>query len=115
MPNAAGSMSTKVRVEQATVIRERDRLVPVDAQPYDLQFFPHPPRAELPLGKAQIMALAEAGTQAGFDLAGYCTQAQFLIGNGLPERLAEAEARAHDPVIASDEPEWLALPAPLAA
>ena len=28
---------------------------------------------------------------------------------------SEAEARAHDPVIASDEPEWLALPAPLAA
>lgn len=39
-------------------------------------------------------ALAEAGTQAGFDLAGYCTQASFLLGNGLPDRLAEAEARA---------------------
>lgn len=41
-------------------------------------------------------ALAEAGTHAGFDLAGYCTQASFLIGNGLGERLAEAEARARD-------------------
>ena len=28
---------------------------------------------------------------------------------------SKAEARAHDPVIANDEPEWLALPAPLAA
>ena len=28
-------------------------------------------------------ALAEAGTNAGFDLAGYCTQASFLLGNGL--------------------------------
>lgn len=44
-------------------------------------------------------ALAEAGTQAGFDLAGYCTQASFLLGNGLPDRLAEAEARAADEAV----------------
>jgi SAM-dependent MidA family methyltransferase len=41
-------------------------------------------------------ALAEAGTQAGFELAGYCTQASFLIGNGLEKRMLEAEARARD-------------------
>ena len=41
-------------------------------------------------------ALAEAGTGAGFDLAGYCTQASFLIGNGLESNLAEAEDRAGD-------------------
>jgi SAM-dependent MidA family methyltransferase len=41
-------------------------------------------------------ALAEAGTQAGFDLAGYTTQANFLLGNGLQERLSEAEARADE-------------------
>jgi SAM-dependent MidA family methyltransferase len=41
-------------------------------------------------------ALAEAGTGAGFDLAGYATQAGFLIGNGLERNLAEAEARAAD-------------------
>jgi len=34
-------------------------------------------------------ALAEAGIHAGFDLAGYCSQASFLIGNGLAERLQE--------------------------
>lgn len=43
-------------------------------------------------------ALAEAGTHGGFELAGYCTQAGFLIGNGLEARLAEAEARASDDV-----------------
>jgi SAM-dependent MidA family methyltransferase len=32
-------------------------------------------------------ALAEAGVNAGFDLAGYCTQASFLLGNGLQQRL----------------------------
>ncbi|HHW4680385.1 MAG TPA: class I SAM-dependent methyltransferase [Xylella taiwanensis] len=37
-------------------------------------------------------ALAEAGTSAGFDLAGYCTQASFLLSNGLDQSLATAEA-----------------------
>ena len=41
-------------------------------------------------------ALAEAGTGAGFDFTGYCSQASFLIGNGLEQRLAEHEARAAD-------------------
>lgn len=41
-------------------------------------------------------ALAEAGTGAGFELAGYCTQASFLIGNGLQPNLAAAEARSTD-------------------
>jgi SAM-dependent MidA family methyltransferase len=41
-------------------------------------------------------ALAEAGQGAGFDFSGYCSQASFLIGNGLAENLAAAEARAHD-------------------
>ena len=43
-------------------------------------------------------ALAEAGTGAGFEFAGYCTQASFLLGNGLPQRLEEAEAKARDEV-----------------
>ena len=41
-------------------------------------------------------ALAEAGTGAGFDFSGYCSQASFLVGNGLMQRLEEAEARAKD-------------------
>lgn len=43
-------------------------------------------------------ALAEAGSGAGFEFAGYCSQASFLIGNGLEERLAEHEGRAADEV-----------------
>jgi SAM-dependent MidA family methyltransferase len=41
-------------------------------------------------------ALAEACSGAGFDFTGYCSQASFLIGNGIEQRLAEAEARARD-------------------
>lgn len=43
-------------------------------------------------------ALAEAGVGAGFDFAGYCAQASFLIGNRLQENLALAEARAADDI-----------------
>jgi SAM-dependent MidA family methyltransferase len=41
-------------------------------------------------------ALVEAGTAAGFDFAGYCTQAAFLVGNGLEARLAAHEQAAGD-------------------
>jgi len=43
-----------------------------------------------------LTALAEAGTQAGFELAGYCTQASFLLGNGLQQRLEDVEQRAQE-------------------
>lgn len=39
-------------------------------------------------------ALVEAGVHAGFDLAGYCSQANFLLGNGLAEVLQRIEAIA---------------------
>ncbi|MEN4903884.1 SAM-dependent methyltransferase [Luteimonas sp. TWI1437] len=41
-------------------------------------------------------ALAEAGTGAGFEFAGYCTQASLLLGNRLDARLAAHEAQADD-------------------
>ena len=41
-------------------------------------------------------ALAEAGTGAGFDLAGYCTQASFLLGNGLDRLLEVADTRTDE-------------------
>ena len=37
-------------------------------------------------------ALAEAGVAAGFDLAGYCSQSSFLLGNGLAGVLERIEA-----------------------
>lgn len=46
-------------------VRQGDRIVPVQAKSYDLQFFPHAPRTQAPKGKLQIMAVAEAFTAAG--------------------------------------------------
>lgn len=40
-------------------------------------------------------ALAEAGVAAGFDFAGYCSQASFLLGNGMAGVLERIE-RMHD-------------------
>ena len=40
--------------------------------------------------------LAEAGVGAGFEFAGYCSQASFLLGNRLQDNLALAESRAAD-------------------
>jgi SAM-dependent MidA family methyltransferase len=41
-------------------------------------------------------ALAEAGVNAGFDFAGYCTQAAFLAGNGLQAQLLDIEGIADE-------------------
>ena len=57
--------------------------------------FAHPGLQDI-TASVDFTALAEAGTGAGFDLAGYCTQSGFLLGNGLDALLAEAEARAKD-------------------
>jgi hypothetical protein len=46
-------------------IRAGDRLIPVEAQPYDLQFFPHPPKAQFEYGKARVMAVADMLTAGG--------------------------------------------------
>lgn len=43
-------------------------------------------------------ALAEAGTGAGFTFAGYCTQADFLISNGLEKFATAAEESCADEV-----------------
>ncbi|MGV8922846.1 MAG: class I SAM-dependent methyltransferase [Thermomonas sp.] len=43
-------------------------------------------------------AMAEAGTGAGFDFAGYCSQASFMIGNRLQENLELAESRSTDDI-----------------
>ena len=46
-------------------VRVGDRLIPVEAQPYDLQFFPHPPKQQLDFGRARIMAVADMLSTGG--------------------------------------------------
>jgi len=46
-------------------VRVGDRLVPVEAQPYDLQFIPHPPKQEQEYGRLQVMAVSDMLTSGG--------------------------------------------------
>ena len=41
-------------------------------------------------------ALAEAGTGAGYELAGYCSQSGFLLGNGITQLLELADTRTDE-------------------
>lgn len=57
-------------------------------------------------------ALAEAGLTAGFDLAGYCSQSSFLLGNGLAGVLARIEqiGDEHERLQRTQEVKRLTLP-----
>lgn len=46
-------------------VRVGDRLVPVEAQPYDLQFIPHPPKQQQEYGRLQVMAVSDMLTSGG--------------------------------------------------
>ena len=57
--------STLLLDEEGREVRIGDRLVPVSAQPYDLQFFPHPPKVQTDYGKARILAVSDMLTSGG--------------------------------------------------
>jgi hypothetical protein len=57
--------STVLLDDEGHEVRVGDRLVPVEAQPYDLQFFPHPPRQQADYGRLQVMAVADRLTSGG--------------------------------------------------
>ncbi|WP_123770415.1 LysM peptidoglycan-binding domain-containing protein [Vulcaniibacterium tengchongense] len=64
-------------------VRVGDRLIPVEAQPYDLQFFPHPPRQELPARRAHVLAVADTLTTGGpRDVVALSVGARDGIDNG---------------------------------
>ncbi|QOW19708.1 LysM peptidoglycan-binding domain-containing protein [Lysobacter ciconiae] len=51
--------TTMVLDDSGREVRIGDRLIPVAAQPYDLQFFPHPPRQQFDYGRARVLAVAD--------------------------------------------------------
>ena len=57
--------STLVVDQSGREVREGDRLIAVEAQPYDLQFFPHPPKQEFEYGKAKVLAVADMLSSGG--------------------------------------------------
>lgn len=57
--------STLLLDEEGREVRVGDRLVPIEPQPYDLQFFPHPPKQQTAYGKARVLAVADMLTSGG--------------------------------------------------
>jgi hypothetical protein len=57
--------STLLLDDPVAEVRVGDRLMPVEAQPYDLQFFPHPPKQTLEYGRARVLAVADMLTTGG--------------------------------------------------
>ena len=51
--------STFLVDDEGREVRQGDRLIPVEAQPYDLQFFPHAPKQQFEYGRAQVIAVAD--------------------------------------------------------
>ena len=56
---------TLVLQDEGREVRAGDRLIPVEAQPYDLQFFPHPPKQQVEYGRARVLAVADMLSTGG--------------------------------------------------
>jgi len=65
LPEGDVEAATVILDDRNTEARVGDRLIPVDAQPYDLQFFPHPPKQPLDADKARVLAVASSSLSAG--------------------------------------------------
>ena len=62
---AASEPATLLLDDNGREVRVGDRLIPVEAQPYDLQFFPHPPKAAAGYGRCRSLAVADMLTSGG--------------------------------------------------
>lgn len=61
-----GVDTTTLMLDDAQVdVRVGDRVIAVDAQPYDLQFFPHAPKVPVDQDKARVLAVASSLSAAG--------------------------------------------------
>jgi hypothetical protein len=75
--------STLLLDAEGREVRIGDRLIAVDAQPYDLQFFPHVPKQALDENKARVLAVANSLTSGGpRDVVALSVGAQDGIDNG---------------------------------
>ncbi len=64
--DVGGKMAVTLLLDsEGREVRVGDRVIPVEAQPYDLQFFPHPPKQQQEYGRLQVMAVADMLTTGG--------------------------------------------------
>jgi hypothetical protein len=91
--------STLLIDQEGREVRPGDRLVPVEAQPYDLQFFPHPPKQQFEYGRAQVLAVADQMLYGGpHDVIALSVGARDGVDNGTVFSLWRAGAEVVDRV-----------------
>jgi len=96
--------STLLLDEQGREVKVGDRLVPVDAQPYDLQFFPHPPKQQMEYGRARVLAVADMLTTGGpRDVVALSVGAREGVDNGTVFSVWRVGSNAVDKVAYGNE------------
>jgi hypothetical protein len=107
--------STLVVDQTGREVRAGDRLIPVEAQPYDLQFFPHPPKQEFAYGQAKVLAVADmistggprdvvalsVGSRDGVDNG--TVFSSWRVGSDAVDRVAVGDDRSYDTVGAGNK------------
>ncbi len=69
--------------DQNYEVRVGDKVVPVESIPYDLAFYPHPPKQQFPYQKAQVLAVADRDNVGGpRDVVALSVGARDGIDNG---------------------------------
>jgi hypothetical protein len=92
--------STLLLDEAGHEVRIGDRIVAVDPQPYDLQFFPHPPRQQAEYGRARVLAIADMLTTGGpRDVVALSIGAREGVDNGTVFSLWRVGSNAVDKVV----------------
>ena len=80
-------------------VRAGDRLIPVEAQTYDLQFFPHPPKQQAKYGRVTVMSVADHDKFGGTrDVIAISGGAREGIDNGTVFSLWRQGRHINDPV-----------------
>jgi hypothetical protein len=96
--------STVLLDQEGREVRVGDRLIPVDVQPYDLQFFPHPPRQQMEYGRAKVLAVADTSTTGGpRDVVALSVGSREGVDNGTVFSIWRVGSRVTDKVVYGTE------------
>ena len=83
LPGGKVDVATLALEDSGREVRAGDRLVPVQAQPYDLQFFPHPPSAQTLASDVRVLAVTDMFTSGGSrDVIAISAGSQDGVDNG---------------------------------
>lgn len=99
VPSGTTEVTSLLLQDSGREVRPGDRLMPVEAQPYDLQFIPHPPAPQAAEAELRVLAVADTFTSAGpRDVIAISGGAREGIDNGTVFSLWRNSRRVNDRV-----------------